>query len=207
MVDLKYFVIGFSISLVGSIPLGLITITILRRSILAGRMAGFAVSAGASIAEFIYTVIALKLLLILMSTTEISLVIQLISSALFLFLGFFYFFRKHRPPTLEEPLPNRHTLDFLRGAAVGFMNVLIIPFWLVVGAVMRDRGLDFSSNRMLLIFSLAAALGATVVFLSYAALGQFIRPKLDRLVRYTDQAVGIIFFLLATYQIISATLV
>ena len=204
MLMLQYVFCGFFLSLLGSIPIGMITLTILARTIHAGKKAGIAVALGATVAEFTYTYIALKFLKLLLGTSMVSVSIKLVSLVLFIGLGVYYLKRiRNDQFNLKPPVELYQKQDFLKGLIVGFLNMLIIPFWLVVGAALEDRGLSFDDQQKVIVFSLAAAFGALVVFLLYVRMVKLISRRIEHAIKYTDRAVGVLFLGLAIFQIIS----
>ena len=79
MLIIKYISCGFILSLLGSIPIGMITLLIIHRTIEYGPRAGLSVGLGATIAEFVYTVVALKFVQLLLGNHQISQGIELAS--------------------------------------------------------------------------------------------------------------------------------
>ena len=54
----KYFIIAFFLSALGTIPIGLITLTIAQKTLEKGKVAGWQIAMGATVIEFVYTLIA-----------------------------------------------------------------------------------------------------------------------------------------------------
>ncbi|MDH3651118.1 MAG: LysE family translocator [Saprospiraceae bacterium] len=196
-----YLLAGFGLSFLGSIPLGLITLTIIERTVHRGMWSGVAVSLGASIAEFVYTVIALKFLSFFIAEDDFGDKIKLFSIFIFLGLGLWYLLRINSPSiTIKSVLFRHYYYDFFKGLIIGFMNLLIIPYWILVGSMLESNGMLFSENQVIVIFSGAAVAGALSVFLIYVRLVRIIVRKIKLVIQYTNRAVGILFFLLALFQ-------
>lgn len=201
MEALVYFFTAFGLSALGSIPPGLITLTIMQRTIHAGRKAGLMVALGASIPEFVYAYVAMISLRFFQENIAIEQGIQGFATVVFLALGSYYLLKESKPPQLEVS-PQKNRRNFIQGLWSGVVNMLIIPFWIFIGSWLSTYDFVFSDSFLVVVFSLGAALGAFVVFLMYAELGNFLLRRLGDIVRYTNKAVGLIFLGLGFYQLI-----
>ena len=85
MTLIVYFFVAFILSFLGSIPIGLITLTIAQKTIQNGRRSGLMVALGATIMEFVYTFIALLSLEFFTQNTAIGNYIKTFALVLFLF--------------------------------------------------------------------------------------------------------------------------
>lgn len=195
-----YFFISFIISALGSLPTGLITLTIMQRTVKAGKKAGYMLSFGATIMEFIYTYVALYGLNFFQESVATNLYLKVFATIVFFGFGLYNLLKKSEPPV--PPKGTYDYFDFGRGILVASMNVLIIPFWLFIALWLGGYGFTFESQTKIVIFSLASALGALVVFIGYAELGHYILNRIGKVVKYTNKAVGIVFILLGIYQLI-----
>ena len=89
-----YFLIGLVLSFLGSIPIGLITLTITQKTIEKGRISGLMIALGATVMEFVYTFIALISLDFFSNNETIGNYIKMFATVLFLGMGVFYFLKK-----------------------------------------------------------------------------------------------------------------
>lgn len=196
-----YFFSAFILSALGSVPPGLITLSIVQRTITSGKKAGLLVALGASLPEFIYAYVALVSLHFFQDNFRIEQSIQGFAIIVFLALGAYYLLKKSKPPTLQqEKKTKQHNL--IRGLLAGTLNILIIPFWIFIATWLASYGFEFSSPFITVVFCLGAALGALLVFWLYAILGHFLLSRLGDVVRYSNKVIGLIFFLLGIYQFI-----
>ncbi len=194
---LLFFVLAFLISAVGSIPPGLITLTILRSSVQNGRRDGLWISVGALIPEFIYTYLALVGYRYLQQNP--------FATAVFLLFGIYYLLKKVNPQTLEfavEREAKNGASGFSRGLGIGFLNMLIVPFWVFVAGWLSMYDMAFEDLGLIISFCLGAAIGAGVVFWGYVELGNWLVNRLGRIEYYTNKVVGGIFLGLGLLQLI-----
>ena len=194
-----YFSIALVLSFLGSLPIGLITLTITQKTIQNGRHSGLMIALGATIMEFVYAFIALLSLDLFTQNTSIGNYIKIFATAIFLAMGFYFLWKKNS--TEVRPTAAYNYLDFLRGFIVGSMNLLIVPFWIFLGIWLKANGVSFKNNFDILIFSSGAALGALLAFFGYILLSEFIVKRTKKINQYTNKAVGILFLGLGIFQL------
>ena len=194
-----YFIISFLISAIGSLPTGLITLTIMQRTLEAGKKAGYMLSFGATVMEFVYTYIALYGLTFFQESVATNYYMQVFATVVFLGFGFYNFFKESKPPT--TPSNDYDYFDFGRGFLVATMNVLIIPFWLFIALWLANYEMTFDNQTNIMVFSIGSALGALAVFIGYAELGHYILARIGKIVKYTNKIVGVVFVVLGIYQL------
>jgi len=194
-----YFSIALVLSFLGSLPIGLITLTITQKTIQNGRHSGLMIALGATIMEFIYAFIALLSLDLFTQNTSIGNYIKIFATAIFLAMGFYFLWKKNS--TEVRPTAAYNYFDFLRGFIVGTMNLLIVPFWIFLGIWLKANGVSFKNNFDILIFSSGAALGALLAFFGYILLSEFIVKRTKKINQYTNKAVGILFLGLGIFQL------
>ena len=195
-----YFTIALVLSFLGSIPTGLITLTITQQTIEKGRQAGIMISLGAVIMEFIYTYIALISLEFFAEETIIGTYIKIFTIFLFTGLGIYFLIKKNNPEI--EHSSSYDYFDFLRGIVVGMMNVLIIPFWIILGIWLQSNGILFEESSFIISFSLGSAIGALIAFLGYVWFSEWIVQKIKKINLYINKAIGILFLSLGMFQVI-----
>ena len=195
---IQYFFVAFFLSGLGTVPIGLITLTIVQKTIEKGRTAGMMVSFGATILEFIYCFIALKFLAYLSNNNSTGQFMEIGSGFIFLILGIYFLFKKNnKEKTIKTKSNNR---DFIIGLIAGSMNMLIVPFWLFIGAWLNSNGYYLDDNFDIVLFSIGAALGALVVFYAYILLSEWVVKKSEKVDYYANKIIGVLFIGLAVLQ-------
>ncbi len=196
---LTYFCIAFVLSACGSMPIGMITLKVAEKTIHNGYRSGVMISLGATVIEFLYTYIALASMDFFVQNVGVNLYINLIAMTVFFALGFHHLLKKTK--SIPDSKGEYKTFDFIKGILLAAMNMLIIPFWIFLAIWLKTYGFDFSSTSQILIFSVGSALGALVIFLLYTLLGRFVVYKIQKVSFYTNRTVGVLFILLAVYQL------
>ena len=195
-----YFIIAFILSFLGSLPLGMITLTIVQRTIEKGRSSGIMMALGATIMQFFYTYIALISLDVFTTSNEIGHYLKMVATVVF-FIMAFYFLMKKKTDELQATT-SYDSLDFLRGFIVGLMNVLVVPFWVVLAILLESYGCVFIHQGDMISFSLGSAIGALTVFIGYVWMSEFVMSKAKSINQYTNKVIGILFLGLGIFQLI-----
>ncbi len=195
-----YFFVALILSFLGSLPIGLITLTITQKTIEKGKQSGLLIALGATVMEFGYTYLALNSLDLLKQNIEIGNYIKIFAIVMFTLLGVYYFFKKSIPKLKQTS--DYHYFDFLRGVIVGLMNMLIFPFWIFIGIWLKSNGMFFEDQSYILTFSFGATIGAFLAFLTYIWLSGMIEKKIETINQYTNKVVGVLFFGLGIFQLI-----
>ena len=197
-----HFIIAFVLSLLGTIPLGIITLTLADVTIKRGIKAGIYYSLGASVFEFIYTFVALKFINLFMDNPAIETNIRWAALIVFFGLSIYYFLSNPNPPQQKESVQDKRS-SFLKGMGIASLNMLIVPYWIFLGTWLHSDGWIILDSFWILIFSIGATLGALAVFLAYAKLSELVLQKSDRIVKWTNKIIGFVFLILGIYQAVS----
>jgi len=198
---LKYFFVAFVLSAIGSMPIGLITLTVAQKTIEKGKRAGWQLAVGATIMEFVYTAIALYGLDYLSIETSWKGYIQLISIVLFFILGIYFWTKKNSP--IDLSVKRTESIAFLQGILVGAMNLFIVPFWIVLAIWLESYDMLFDESTAILSFSLGSALGALLIFIGYVEGSVLVMKKSDKITAYANKVIGGLFLVLSVIQFIN----
>ena len=201
MTWIELFFIAFGISLLGTIPIGLITIAITERSITKGFKYGLILGLGATVMEFVYTFISMSCLDTLTQNISIGRNIKIASLIIFIILAILFLSKKPQLKIKSIEPPGTLKLEFVKGIGVGSMNFLIVPFWLFIGVWLKSNNIEVIGVGQISIFSIGAALGALIVFIGYGKLAHYISNKLEIVAKYTNKLVGAVFLILAIIQV------
>ncbi|MEL6969927.1 MAG: LysE family transporter [Bacteroidota bacterium] len=200
---LLIFLIIFVISALGSTPPGLINMVVLQRSIRVGKKAGIMTALGTFIPEFVYTFIAVYGYTTINSNVEIGKNIQLFGGLVLVGLAIFYFFRRPEEPNINPTSTRKDRFrSFRKGFFTASVNMLIIPFWAFLAGYLDAHGFPVVGLPECIVFALASATGALLIFLLYVRLGDIILNRLSSLVRYSNTFLALLFLSLGLYQLL-----
>ncbi len=194
--------IGFVLSFVGSMPLGLINVTVAEASIKRGIKTALAVAAGAALVEFFQAFFVLRFSYLLVQMPAVEHWFHYFALSLFFILAGYYFFIA-KPVTSVAPAEDKKFKlpPFWKGTMVSALNFMVIPYWLFYGAFLSSNGWLSITNGQVFFFSLGVSLGAFALFYLYAKMGRWIFLHAAKVMRKTNAIVGWIFFGLGVYQL------
>jgi threonine/homoserine/homoserine lactone efflux protein len=188
--------LGFTSSFLGTLPLGMLNLTILQLALANRQQQAMAFSLGATLIEFIQIGITLLGMNILLAVPLLSQVISIISIPILLYLGYQNF--KKEQNTEGVTLTSKSA--FWQGIVLGFANVVVYPFWLLWGNVFVQNGWLQPTTEAYFYFSCAAAIGTFGAFLFFILLGKILWQRLSRVQKMIDKLIGYTFFGFAAFQ-------
>jgi threonine/homoserine/homoserine lactone efflux protein len=188
--------LGFTSSFVGTLPLGMLNLTILQLALANRQQQAMAFSLGATLIEFIQIGITLLGMNVLLAVPLLSQAISIISIPILLYLGYKNF--KKEANTEGVTLTSKNA--FIQGFVLGFANVVVYPFWLLWGNVFVQNGWLQPTPEAYFYFSFAAAIGTFGAFLFFILLGKILWQRLSRVQKMIDKLIGYTFFGFAAFQ-------
>lgn len=129
MLSLSTFLVGVFFSYLGSIPPGMINISVLQLSMQNKKAAALSFTIACVVVEFFYAAIAVRFQMFLTDNTSITDYFQLITAVVLISLGIVNLIKKEK--TLV-PKKGEKRNSFRKGALISLANPLAIPFWLAV---------------------------------------------------------------------------
>ena len=184
---------GFALSLFGSLPPGLISLTVSQTSIARGLAAAMAVAAGAAVAEFFQAWAAVLFTDWFLSHPMAERVFQWAAVPVFLALGIhLLFIAKPIQPSVKLTATKLRG-QFGKGLMVSFFNLLAVPYWFVYCGWLRVEGWWEEGFFPTLVFSMGVSVGTLFALALYAWLGQMILDRSDKVARYANRVIGLIF--------------
>lgn len=186
-------------SFIGSLPPGIISMTIVENTIQRGFRAGLSLALGAAIVEGFQAFFALECAGFL-SNEQTKFTIQVVAIVLFYSLSYYSFYLAQKGST--NTLSSQIKLPFFwKGALISSLNILAIPYWLVNGAYLDTLGLLSRTHSWIICFCIGVALGTFLLLLLYAYLSQRILGHVNQVSKWTNIFLGLLFFILASIQL------
>lgn len=187
------FIAGFLLSLLGSIPPGLISLSVSQTAIARGIQAAFALAAGAAFAEFFQAWAAVALTDWFLSHPAAEKGFHWAAVPVFLILGVqLIFFAKPARP--DQPFVQGSLFrQFGKGVLISAFNLLAIPYWFVYCGSLKVQGIWQEGIHFTLIFALGVSIGTFFALGLYALLSQLILQRSSDISRYANRIIGVIF--------------
>jgi threonine/homoserine/homoserine lactone efflux protein len=188
------FFAGIVLSLLGSLPPGLISLSVAQTAIQRGMLAAMLLAAGAAGAEFFQAWAAVELTDWFMSNRAVEQIFQWGSVPVFLGLGVYFLFFAKIPKTFGYAAGVSALRQLGKGVLLSAFNLLAIPYWFVYCGSLRVSGWwDGESLAATLIFSAGVTVGTMAALGLYAWLGKLIVQRSDVAARHANRFVGLIF--------------
>lgn len=184
---------GFALSLFGSLPPGLISLTVSQTAIARGLAAAMAVAMGAAAAEFFQAWAAVLLTDWFLGHPAAEQGFQWAAVPVFLAFGIYLIFFAKAPSPPEQIASAPFRRQFAKGLAVSVFNLLAVPYWFVYCGWLRVEGWWQEGLFPTLSFALGVSIGTLFALALYAWLGQTIVRKSGAVAQYANGLIGLIF--------------
>jgi len=187
------FAAGFALSLFGSLPPGLISLTVSQTSIARGFLSAMVLAAGAASAEFFQAWVAVLLTDWFLSHPGAERMFQWAAMPVFFILGIHLLFFAKPPRPFAPVIQSSLFRQFFKGVFVSIFNLLAIPYWFVYCNWLQVEGWWQTGLFSTLIFALGVSVGTLFALGWYAWLGQIILRRSSQVARYANTLIGLIF--------------
>jgi len=194
---MQYFthaLLGFLMAYVSLIPPGMLNMTAVRTKIEIGKRSAFLFSLGAAIIVIPQAYIALAFTKYFAKHPEIIDRLTVAGIVVLFSLSVFFFFQARKKFKCEGQKRKGNFLFV--GMLMSAMNMLAIPFYLVLSSVLETKGLLIMNQPYISIFVGGVFLGAFGLFLSYVRFATFIENKAQFIARNINYILSILFIVL-----------
>jgi threonine/homoserine/homoserine lactone efflux protein len=182
------FMAGAVVSFLGSLPVGILNVSIVQISLQKGLKAALLFAFACAVIELGYSYIAVRMTEALVDFAMYKHPIQLFSIAMFLVAGIYYIRKK---PSSREA---KYSLGpFSLGIVLSIVNVIAIPFWLVYTTVLSTyQWIDVDSAKEIAWFVTGISLGTLLGLMTFALLSQRINKRFSLQSTLVNKIVGVL---------------
>ncbi|WP_421830085.1 LysE family transporter [Larkinella sp.] len=192
------FVVGWVVSFLGSLPPGVLNLTIVRVSLRQGLRAALEFALACTLIEFLYGYIAVWLTEQIAPYAFFKLLTDGFTLLLLLMLGLYYLRKQSRPPT---PADRPATSAFGLGLGLSVVNVAAFPFWLFYTVLLTRKGwVSLAGSPSVLVYVLGIALGTLTGLWFFVGVSQRLNAILATHLHRFDRVMGWLFVGLAIIQ-------
>lgn len=194
MEGIWFFWVAFGLSLMGSLPFGMINLNILSTAVYRGRTAAMIMGLGAVVTEGCQLVLILAGYDLLSDNPGIERWLRAIAFPLFLGLAIYFFMSRPKADVKEE----QNGTPFWKGVGLSMINILVYPFWLF-----WLTWLDFPvENKMLWTAFIGGAVGgAYFSLLAFILMGHVIARQGGMWTRHLNRFIALVFMGLALMEL------
>jgi len=208
MTFLTNFFIAFGLSFIGSLPFGMINMTVAHTAIRKGLSHGISTAVGAALVELVQVFIALKFTWLFNENPNVERVFMTIATVVFFAGGiYFMFFAKSKPKLKEGEAEVKHKKrgDFMRGVGISSLNLMVIPYWIFYATLLTTNGIMVKDNQHVVAFSVGVMLGTFTLLVCYALLGAKILSKSEQITGWVNKFIGLLLIGFGVYQLLKLT--
>ncbi len=200
---LTHFFIAFGLSFIGSLPFGMINMTVAHSAIRKGLTHGIATAVGAALVELIQVFIALKFTWLFNENPNVERIFMTIATVVFFAGGiYFFFFAKSKPNIAEGETKYSKRGDFMRGVGISSLNLMVIPYWIFYATLLTTNGIMVKDNPHVVAFSLGVMSGTFTLLVCYALLGAKILSKSEQITRWVNKFIGLLLIGFGVFQVL-----
>ncbi len=200
MAYLSHIVLGFVMAFLSLIPPGMLNMTVVKTTIQKGRTEGLWFAMGAALVVIPQAFIALVFARFFADNPQIVERLELAGIVvLFLLSGLFFWQARKK---FKGEGGKRQGKSFWLGMLMSSMNMLAIPFYLVLSSVLENRGLLQTEQPFINLFVTGVFMGAFALFFLYAQFAQIIQKKAQFIARNINYILSVLFLALGILTLI-----
>jgi threonine/homoserine/homoserine lactone efflux protein len=193
-----HFALGFIAAILGALPFGLVNLSVIYSVLHKGERAAFKLSAGATIIEIVFVLLAIFLGSRLENFIDSNRWIEFVILAVLLAAGISFFIRKNKKDAANKKflMP-----DLIKGMFLNILSIQVLLYWFVAVTYLQAYGLIVFTLECIVAFTLAVTLGKMLTLLFYRLLAQKIKSKSLVIARKINFIIGSILIGLAVFQL------
>jgi threonine/homoserine/homoserine lactone efflux protein len=187
------FFLAFLLSFLGSLPPGLISLTVVQTAMRRGFRAAWILALGAAVTEYLQALAAIGFANWFLAHPAVEVGFRWVSAPVFLGLGVYYLFWAKPPGGVRKEAPVRGRGLFFQGVALSLFNLLAIPYWIAYCGWMQVSGYWEDGLWPTLRFAAGVTIGAQAALSLYAWLGRVIMRRFEVVARWANYGIGLLF--------------
>ena len=186
-------VAGVLLSLAGSLPPGLISLSVAQTGYRRGFCTAMVLGLGAAFAEFFQAWGAAVFSDWFMKNPDVARWFQMAALPVFWGLALYLIFWAKAPKPPKELPALQPFRQFMKGVVISVFNLLAIPYWVIYCSWLQLQGWWVPGLFPTLAFASGVTLGTTIALALYAWLSGDLLRRSDKIGRYINVFVGLIF--------------
>ena len=196
------FFVCFTFSFIGTLPFGMINMTVADIAIRKGMKSAILFALGAVIIEFGQGMITVKFLNLFVENEVILATIEWLAVFIFIGAGIFFYLKKESPLHIEKRKYKYNKGWIFKGMGISMLNFMPYPFWIFFSTFLLSNGLMERSMPDYLTLSAGMMIGAFVMFILYARGSVWLIKKNEKLESSIRKIIAILFISLGILQLL-----
>lgn len=197
---ISHIVLGFVMAFISLIPPGMLNMTAVRTSIEKNRQEGFWFALGAAMVVIPQAFVALVFARYFSDHPEVIERLKLAGVIVLFGLSILFFFQARKK--FSGKGGRRKGKSFWIGMLMSGMNMLAIPFYLVLSSVLENRGLLQTEQPYINLFVTGVFFGAFTLFSVYVHFARIIQERAQFIARNINYILSALFFVLGILTLI-----
>jgi L-lysine exporter family protein LysE/ArgO len=193
-----HFALGFIASIIGALPFGLVNLSVVDSTLNKSERAAFLISAGATIIEIVFVLLAIFLGSRLADYMEDNLWIEFFILMVLLTAGISFLLRKRSGSKKKTIVLS----GFLKGMLLNLLSVQVLLYWFVAIAYLQTTNRIVFTSECIIAFTVAVGLGKMLTLLFYRLMAKKIKSKSGAIARRINVIIGTIMVGLAVFQLV-----
>lgn len=194
---MQYFlhiILGFVMAFLSLTPPGMLNMTVVRTTIEKNKREGFWFALGAATVVILQAFIALAFAKYFANNPHIVERLKLAGIVVLFLLSVAFLIQARKKFKGEGS--KRKGKSFVVGFLMGTMNMLAIPFYLVLSSVLENRGMLIIEQPYINLFVFGVFLGSFSLFLVYLQFAMIIQKRAQFIARNINYILSMLFFVL-----------
>jgi threonine/homoserine/homoserine lactone efflux protein len=194
------FATGLVVSFLGTLPLGVLNITIMDVSLKKGMSAALRFALACALVELVYSYISVQLTKSIIEFPALRPITEVVATITLLGMGI-YHIRKQNSLTASK---KKTVSSFYLGAILSVLNVVAFPFWILYTTVLQGKGIvGLSQHSLMIVYVIGISMGTVAGLLPFAYASRFLTRIVAVHQHHMDRAIGCLFLSLSLFQFIS----
>ncbi len=193
-----HFALGLIAAVIGAAPFGLVNLSVVDSTLSRGERAAFLVSAGATLIEIIFVLLAIFMGSRLAGYIENNQWIDFFILLVLLTAGISFFLRKNKGTDEKAFIMPA----VVKGMFLNILSVQVLLYWFVAVAFLQANSQIVFTRECMISFTLAVALGKMLTLLFYRLLAKKIKSKSTVIARKVNYIIGTIMVGVAAVQLV-----
>lgn len=186
--------LGFAMAFISLIPPGMLNMTSVRTALEKGRRSGMWFALGAAVVVIPQAFVALVFAKFFAEHPEVVERLNYAGLVVLFLLSVVFFIQARRKFRGEGS--KKKGKSFVIGLLMSSMNMLAIPFYLVLSSVLEKKGLLITEQPFINLFVTGVFLGAFSLFLVYVQFAAVIQSRAQFIARNINYILSALFFIL-----------
>ncbi len=203
METVKFIAIAFFALFIGGTPPGLINMFVAKITLSKDKKNGISAAWGAFTANLIQAVLCILLAKVI--TKHFSIQADTLRIGIFVFAGLAIYFliaALRNKPIEQKINPKDSRKSFAKGFFMTCLNVLLIPYFIIIGTQLNITVDNAFSFWYIALFAVSAALGTFSILYLYVIMALHLQKRTNLMVKYANVFMAGMMFILFTITLI-----